>query len=116
MIRRRLFQLLEHGTVPTMALAIAIAPPDSMSRQTHDPTKPAKLRTDVLFSASTTGTMTLVPRDCEPGVASTKARCLTPELAARTTRDIADHRPRRTSHAGACTGKTISMPVHPYLS
>ena len=51
MIRRRLLQLLEHGTVPTMALAIAIAAPDSMSRQTHDLTKPAKLRTDVLFSA-----------------------------------------------------------------
>jgi hypothetical protein len=77
MIRRRLLQLLEHGTVPTMVLAIAIAPPDSRSWQTHDLTKPAKLRTDVLFSASTTGTMTLAPRDCEPAVASTKARCLT---------------------------------------
>ena len=87
MIRRRLLQLLEHGTVPTMALAIAIAPPDSTSWQTHDLTKPAKLRADVLFSASTTGTMPLAPRDCEPAVASTKARCLT----ARTTGDTADH-------------------------
>ncbi len=93
MIRRRLLQLLEHGTVPTMALAIAIAPSDSRSWQTHDLTKPAKLRTDVLFSASTTGTMSLAPRDCEPAVASTKARCLTAELTARTTGDTADHRP-----------------------
>jgi hypothetical protein len=91
MIRRRLLRLLEHGTVPAMALAIAIASADSRSWQRHDLTKPAKLRTNVLFSASTRGTMTLASRNSEPAVASTKTRCLTAELTARTTRDTADH-------------------------
>ena len=85
MIRSWLLQVLEHGTVPAIVLALAIAPINSSSWQRHDLTKPTKLRKGVLFSASTTGAMTIRPRDHEPAIASTKARSLTAVLTAPTT-------------------------------
>src|ERR1700730_1024753 len=62
MIRSWLLQVLEHGTVPAIVLALAIAPINSSSWQRHDLTKPTKLRKGVLFSASTTGAMTKTER------------------------------------------------------
>jgi hypothetical protein len=69
MIRRWLLQVLEHGTVPAIVLALAIAPTNSSSWQRNDLGKPTKLRTDVLFSASTTGAMTMAPRDHKLAIA-----------------------------------------------
>jgi hypothetical protein len=74
MIKRWLLQILEHGTVPAVALALAIAPTDSRSWQRHDLTLPTKQGTEILFSAPMTDTMTLPAREHGPVVASAKVR------------------------------------------
>jgi len=92
MIKRWLLHILEHGTVPAVALALAIAPTNSRSWQRHDLTEPTKRVTEILFSAPTTDTMTLAARDHEPVVASTKARPLTAALTVSTIDRTTDHR------------------------
>jgi nitroreductase len=73
MIKRWSLHILEHGTVPAVALALAIAPTNSRSWQRYDLTEPTKRGTEMLFSAPTTDTITLPAKDHEPIVASTKA-------------------------------------------
>jgi nitroreductase len=73
MIKRWSLHILEHGTVPAVALALAIAPTNSRSWQRYDLTEPTKRGTEMLFSAPTTDTITLPAKDHEPTVASTKA-------------------------------------------
>jgi hypothetical protein len=92
MIKRWLLHILEHGTVPAVALALAIAPTNSRSWQRHDLTEPTKRGTEILFSAPTTDTMTLAAKDHEPVVASTKARALTAALTVPTIGRTADRR------------------------
>jgi hypothetical protein len=77
MIKRGLLQILEHGTVPAVALALAIAPTNSRSWQRHDLTEPTKRVTKILFSAPRAETMTSVTKDREPILVSTEARPLT---------------------------------------
>jgi hypothetical protein len=62
MIKRWLLHILEHGTVPAVALAVAIAPTNSRSWQRHDLPPPIKRETEILFSVPTTDTMTLAAR------------------------------------------------------
>ena len=49
MIKRWLLHILEHGTVPAVALALAIAPTNSRSWQRHDLPPPIKRGTEILF-------------------------------------------------------------------
>ena len=60
MIKHCILYILEHGSVPAVALALAIAPTNSRSRQRDDLTELTKpeRREDP---------MTLVTKDCEPG-------------------------------------------------
>ena len=50
MIKRCILHILEHGTVPAVALALAIAPTNSRSWQRQDLTEPTKRMTKILFS------------------------------------------------------------------
>ena len=77
MIKRCILHILEHGTVPAVALALAIAPTNSRSWQRHDFTEPEKRVTKMLFSAPTADTMPLAAEDHEPVLAFTEARPLT---------------------------------------
>jgi hypothetical protein len=77
MIKRCLLHILEHGTVPAVALALAIAPTNSRSWQRHDFTDSTKRVTKILFSAPRAETMTSVTKDHEPVLVSTEARPLT---------------------------------------
>jgi hypothetical protein len=52
MIKRCILHILEHGTVPAVALALAIAPTNSRSWQRRDLTEPPKRVTKILFSAN----------------------------------------------------------------
>jgi hypothetical protein len=89
---RWLYPILEHGTVPAVALALAMAPINSRSLQRHDLTEPTNRGAAMLFSVRTTDTMTLAVRDYEPAVSSTKARTRTAALTVPTAGCIADHR------------------------
>jgi hypothetical protein len=91
-LERWLHPILEHGTVPPVALALAMAPLNSRSLQRHDLTEPTNRGAAMLFSVRTTDTMTLAVRDYEPAVSSTKARPRTAALTVPTTGCIADHR------------------------
>jgi hypothetical protein len=66
MIKRCILHILEHGTVPAVALALAIAPTNSRSWQRRDLTEPTKRVTKILFSAPRADTMTSVTKDREP--------------------------------------------------
>jgi hypothetical protein len=66
MIKRCILYILEHGTVPAVALALAIAPTNSRSWQRHDLTEPTKRVTKILFSEPRADTMTMVTKDREP--------------------------------------------------
>jgi len=92
MIKRCLLHILEHGTVPAVALAVAIAPTNSRSWQSHDLTEPTKRGAEILFSAPTTDTMTLAAKDHEPVLASTKARPLKAALTVPKSDRTTDHR------------------------
>jgi hypothetical protein len=81
---RWLYPILEHGTVPAVALALAMAPINSRSLQRHDLTEPTNRGAEMLFSVRTTDTMTLAVRDHEPAVSSTKARPRTAALTVPT--------------------------------
>ena len=72
-IKRWLLQFLEHGTVPAVVLALAIAPTDSRIWKRHDFTQPTNRGTEILFLAPTTDRMTLASKDYELTVVSTKA-------------------------------------------
>jgi hypothetical protein len=72
-IKRWLLQFLEHGTVPTVVLAVAIAPTDSRIWQRHEFTHPTNREIEILFPASTTDRMTLPSKDYERTVPPTKA-------------------------------------------
>jgi hypothetical protein len=67
MIKRCLLYILEHGSVPAVALALAIAPTNSRSRQRDDLTEPTKPVTKIVLSERREDSMTLVTKDCEPG-------------------------------------------------
>jgi hypothetical protein len=67
MIKRCILYILEHGSVPAVALALAIAPTNSRSRQRDDLTEPTKPVTNVVLSELREDSMTLVTKDCEPG-------------------------------------------------
>ena len=72
-IKRWLLQFLEHGTIPAVVLALAIAPTDSRNWQRPDFTQPTNRGIEILFPAPGTDRMTLASKDYEPTVASTKA-------------------------------------------
>ena len=61
-LERWLHPILEHGTVPAVALALAMAPINSRSLQRHDLTEPTNRGAEMLFSVRTTDTMTLAVR------------------------------------------------------
>ena len=84
MIKRFLLQILEHGTVPAVSLALAIAPTNSRSWQRRDPTEPEKRVTEMLFPAPRADTMPLAADDHEPVLASTESRPLTAALTVPT--------------------------------
>jgi hypothetical protein len=65
MIKHWLLQILEHGTVPAVALALAVAVTNSGSRPRQDLTDPKKRGTGILFSAPTIDTMTSSAKDHE---------------------------------------------------
>jgi hypothetical protein len=65
MIKRCLLYILEHGSVPAVALALAIAPTNSRSRQQHDVIEPTERVTKMLFSEPRAGTRTEVTIDRE---------------------------------------------------
>jgi hypothetical protein len=67
MIKRCILYVLEHGSVPAVALALAIAPTNSRSRQRDNLTEPAKPVTEIGLSQPREDWMTLVTKDCEPG-------------------------------------------------
>jgi hypothetical protein len=67
MIKRWILYILEHGSVPALALALAIAPTNSKSRQKDELTQPAKPVTKMVLSKPRGDSMTLVTKDCEPG-------------------------------------------------
>ena len=86
MIKHCILHIMEHGTVPAVALALAIAPTNSRSWQRHDFTEPTKRVTKILFSAPRAETMTSMTKDREPVLVSTEARPLTAQqLAAQRT-------------------------------
>jgi hypothetical protein len=66
MIKRCILHILEHGTVPAVALALAIAPTNSRSWQRRDLTEPPMRVTKILFSEPRADTMTVVRKDREP--------------------------------------------------
>jgi hypothetical protein len=66
MIKRCILHILEHGTVPAVALALAIAPTNSRSWQRRDLTEPPKRVPKILFSEPGADTMTVVKKDREP--------------------------------------------------
>jgi hypothetical protein len=66
MIKRCILYILEHGTVPAVALALAIAPTNSRSWLRHDLTEPTKPVTKILGSEPRADTMTVVSKDREP--------------------------------------------------
>jgi hypothetical protein len=78
MIKGFILQILEHGTVPAVALALAVAQTNRQSWQRDDLTEPAQRVKKVLFSTPTADTMNLGVKDHQPLLASTKARLLTP--------------------------------------
>jgi hypothetical protein len=67
MIKRCILYILEHGSVPAVALALAIAPTNSRSRQRDDLTEATKPVRKVVISERREDPMTLVTKDCEPG-------------------------------------------------
>jgi hypothetical protein len=67
MIKRCILYILEHGSVPAVALALAIAPTNSRNRQRDDLTEPTKPVTKIGFSQPREDSMTLVTKNCEPG-------------------------------------------------
>jgi hypothetical protein len=66
MIKRSILYILEHGTIPAVALALAIAPNNNRSWQRHDLAEPTKRVTKILFSEPRADTMTVVTKDREP--------------------------------------------------
>jgi hypothetical protein len=72
-IKRWLLQFLEHGTVPAVVLALAIAPTDSGIRKRHDFTQSTNRGIEILFPALAKDRMTLASQDYERIVASAKA-------------------------------------------
>jgi hypothetical protein len=67
MIKRCILYILEHGSVPAVALALAIAPTNSRSRQKDDLTELTKPLTKIGLSQAREDLMTLVLKNCEPG-------------------------------------------------
>jgi hypothetical protein len=67
MIKRFILYILEHGSVPAVALALAIAPTNSRSRQRDNLTEPTKPVTKIGFSQPREDSITLVTKNCEPG-------------------------------------------------
>jgi hypothetical protein len=67
MIKRCILYILEHGSVPAVALALAIAPTNSRSRQRDHLTEPTKPVTKIGLSEPREDSMTLVTKDCELG-------------------------------------------------
>jgi len=65
MIKRCILYALEHGTVPTVALALAIAPTNSRSWQRHHLNEPLKRVTKILFAEPGANTMTVVTKHRE---------------------------------------------------
>ena len=72
-IKRWLVQFLEHGTIPAVVLALAIAPTDSRIRKRHDFTQSTNRGIEILFPALAKDGMTLASQDYERIVASAKA-------------------------------------------
>jgi hypothetical protein len=66
MIKRCILHILEHGTVPAVALALAIAPTNNRSWQRRDLTEPPMRVTKILFSEPRADTITVVRKDREP--------------------------------------------------
>jgi hypothetical protein len=73
LIKRWLLQFLEHGTVPAVILALAIAPTDSRIWKRHNFTQPTNRGVEILSPAATMDRMALASKDYERIVASTKA-------------------------------------------
>jgi hypothetical protein len=67
MIKRCLLYILEHGSVPAVALALAIAPTNSRSRHGGNLTEPTKPVMKIGLSQPREDSVTLVTKDCEPG-------------------------------------------------
>ena len=72
MIKSWLHQILEHGTVPALALASAIALTNSVSRQRQQLTDPTKHGTGMVSSTLKIATTTSSAKDYEPVIASAK--------------------------------------------
>src|SRR6266436_7678818 len=64
-IKRWLVQFLEHGTIPAVVLALAIAPTDSRIRKRHDFTQSTNRGMEILFPALAKDGMTLASQDYE---------------------------------------------------
>jgi len=67
MIKRCILYILEHGSVPAVALALAIAPTYSRSRQGDNLTEPTKPVAKIVLLQPREDSMALVTKDCEPG-------------------------------------------------
>jgi hypothetical protein len=67
MIRRCLLYILEHGSVPAVALALAIATTNSRSRQKDDLTELTNPVTKIVLLEPREDSMILVKKNCEPG-------------------------------------------------
>jgi hypothetical protein len=79
--------ILEHGTIPAVALALAIAPINSRGWQRDGVAEPTNRgeETGTLFSASSIDTIKLAARDYEPAISATKTHRGTFALTVQTT-------------------------------
>lgn len=86
--------ILEHGTIPAVALALAIAPINSRGWQRDGVAEPTNRggETGTLFSVSSTDTIKLAARDYEPAISATETRPRTFALTVQTTDCTADRR------------------------
>jgi hypothetical protein len=66
MIKRCTLYILEHGSVPAVALALAIAPTNSRSWQRDNLTEPTKPVIKIVLSEPRADSKTLVTKDPEP--------------------------------------------------
>jgi hypothetical protein len=86
--------ILEHGTIPAVALALAIAPINSSGWQRHGFAEPTNQggETETSFSVSSIYVIDLAAGDYEPAISFTRTRPRTFAFAVQTTDCIADHR------------------------
>jgi hypothetical protein len=86
--------ILEHGTIPAVALALAIAPANSRGWQRHGVAESTNRggERETIFSVSSTDTMKLAAGDHEPAISSMRTRSRPVALTVQTTGCAADHR------------------------